>query len=455
MKRALYIVWILLVVLISCKDDDPSLFEKTADERVAEAIAALKADLVAPTNGWKVKYKPEPEAGSFYVFMKFEENNTVTIETDLGSDDGAYYEQTITYRIDNSLGLELIFENYSFFSFLFEQDQATFGAEYEFNYVNKTPDDALVFRSKTDAGNATILLLEEAAANERSTLLGIDLANNLNTLSADIDRFTSSLKLTYDTRDLIFYLALDEFKRTITITSASKKSNTQSTQDVDFTTGYLIQGDSIIFDATLSGSFAGTSVSIKSIKFNALADATIDGLCTDPIPIHAYNGITSAGHAVTLEPTMLDANGGGFAELSDWYFSPLNFIFDNGQSASSDIQQNIAGALEMHLLYGLTLGDGSQLFGIGFAVRNADGTDTIILREFTPSLNNNNLVFTFKSGFRLFGNPDPDATLDNINIYLDQLTQGDKTFVFEYSDGLYEFYNPCTGWSFVFVDTNQ
>jgi hypothetical protein len=35
------------------------------------------------------------------------------------------------------------------------------------------------------------------------------------------------------------------------------------------------------------------------------------------------------------------------------------------------------------------------------------------------------------------------------------LTQGDNTYVFELQDNLYEFYNPCTGWSFVFIDANQ
>src|SRR5690606_6989705 len=130
------------------------------DERVAEAKAALKQDLTA--NPWKLKYKPEQGAGSFWMLLEFNDNDQVTIKSDLGSNEGKYYEQTISYRIDSSLGLELILETYSVFSFLFEQDQATFLAEYEFHYVNKTPDNALVFRSKTDVGNPTILLFQQA-----------------------------------------------------------------------------------------------------------------------------------------------------------------------------------------------------------------------------------------------------------------------------------------------------
>ena len=80
--------------------------------------------------------------------MDFNEDNTVHIRSDLGSNDGQFFEQTVTYRIDSSLGLELIIETYSFFSFLFEQADATFLAEYEFNFVNKTPDEALVLIAK-------------------------------------------------------------------------------------------------------------------------------------------------------------------------------------------------------------------------------------------------------------------------------------------------------------------
>lgn len=135
-------LWSIIAMLTACKDDEVAIFEKTADERAAEAIASLKADLVAPANGWRIKYRPEAESGSFYVLLDFNEDNTVNIKSDLGYNDGEFFDETVTYRIDNSLGLELIIESYSFFSFLVEEGQAAFQAEYEFNFVNKTPDDA-------------------------------------------------------------------------------------------------------------------------------------------------------------------------------------------------------------------------------------------------------------------------------------------------------------------------
>ena len=453
MKKVFYILVLLLGVLGSCNDDDINVFEKTADERAAEAIASLKQDLVSAPDGWLVLYKPQEGAGSYYVLMSFNEDDKVYIKTDLGAENGEYLQDTISYRIDNSMGLELILENYSFFSFLFEQDQATFGAEYEFDFVNKTPDDALVFRSKTDFGTPDIILFEEASPGDE-TLLGVELAENLNILSNDLDKFTSSLRLNYNSRDLILYISLDELRRTITITSASRKTNTASTQSINFSTGYLVEGGSIILENPFQETVLGSAISIESLQLSTIGDASIN-VCTDPIPVHTYAGTTSAGDAVILETSLLDVSGKTFAQRSDFYFSPLVYIFDNGVSAGERITQDIAGAIEMHMYYGYDIGGGELLYGIGFVIQNLDGSVTFALREFTPVLNDNNLVFNFASEISLFGDPNPDANINNVNIYLDALANGDDTYVFQLNENLYEFYNPCTGWSFVFANANQ
>jgi hypothetical protein len=451
MKRLLYVLG-LLTALVSCKDEDVNIFDKSADERAAEAIASLKQELVAPADGWRIKYRPEAEAGSFYVLMDFDENDKVTIKTDLGADNGEYFEQTISYRIYNSLGLELILENYSFFSFLFEQDQATFGAEYEFNFVNKTPDNALVFNSKTDEGVPTILLFEKASPAD-AALLGVELSANLNVLANDFKKFTSSLKLAYDDKDLALYISLDERRRTLSVTSASLKTNTQSVQDINFSTPYLIQGDSLILDKALQGNILGSAINLRSVRLNQISEGSL-AVCADPIPVHSYSGVTSQGDNVVLETSLVDVSGKSFAQLSDFYFSPLFYIFDNGTSVSDRITTDIAGAVEMHLYYGFEIGDGTLLYGIGFVIQNEDGTVTFALRQFNPVVTDNNIVFNFEPEVSIFGDP-TTANVDNVNIYLDALAAGDKTYVFELSQDVYEFYNPCSGWSFVFINANR
>jgi hypothetical protein len=451
MKKVIYILTALVMLTTSCKDNDVNIFDKTADERAAEAIADLKAKLTAPSNGWRVKYRPEETSGSFWVLMQFDSEGRVTIKSDLSADDGAYHEQTVTYRIDSSLGLELIIESYSFFAYLFEQNQASFEAEYEFLYANETPDGELVFQSKSDRGAKTILVFEPAEAGDED-LLGMEVAENLDIMAKDIERFSSSYKLIYDNKDIILYLSMDEFTRILTISTASKKSNTATTKEIDFTTPYVIEGNDIVFDEELSGTFVGVPITISSITLDALGDGTLMA-CGAPIDIHTYTGETSANDDVVLETSLLDANGKRFVENS-YMSAPIQYIFDNGVSQGAKVAEDIQGAAAFQIYYNYDLGSGPDLNGIGFVIQNNDGTTTFALKEYTATFTDNNMVFTFQPGFRIFGNPDTDANLDNINFYLDKLTQGDQTFVYEYSEGIYEFYNPCSGWSFVFVVPN-
>ena len=440
MKKIIYSFWIAIIALTSCNDDNINLFDKSAAQRTAEAIAALKDDLVSPSDGWRVKYTPTEGVGSFNVLMQFNEDNTVILKTDLASNNGEFFEDTITYRIDSSLGLELIMESYCFFSFLFEQDQATFGAEYEFLYANKTPDGELVFTSKTDVIDPTILLFEEAEDNDEDELLGQPLAANLATIGADMTNFTPSYKLTYTNKDVVFYLSMDEFRRTINLKSASKKNGTQVTA-VDFNTTYILKGDSVVFDEPFARTLLSTTVTIKGIKFNTLTPSSIN-ICASPINTHAYSGVTSANDQVSLESTLTDVDGIEFVTTSDFYIAPLTNIFLNGQNQGAIAEQEITGALAMQLYY-----NNAGFYGIGFVIQNANGTITFALREFIPVLVGNKLQFNLSPDISIFGEPDTDADVTKINKYVDGLTQGGNTFVFKYQEGLFEFYNPCTGWS--------
>lgn len=453
MKKGVHIIWILIVVLTSCKNDDEvAIFEKTADERVAEAIANLKQDLTAPANGWRIKYRPESGSGSFYVLLQFNEDNTVNIKSDVGYNDGEFFDETVTYRIDSSLGLELIIESYSFFSFLLEQGQASFAAEYEFNFVNKTPDDALVFSSKTDLGAPTILLFEQASPTDIN-LLGPTVSTNITTMADDFDKFSTSVRLVYDNRDLILYLVLDDFARTISITAASRKGNTQITQDLSFNSPYFFKGDSLVFDSPFSGTVLSNSISIKGIKFSTLTEQSLM-ICTEPITLHSYSGTTSGNDQVKLETGLLDVSGKNFAQASDFFVAPNENIFNNGFRVFQQIQQDITGALAMQLYYNYNDGSGIPFNAIGFLIQNPDASITFALREFTPTLTDNHIVFNFTGDVSVFGNQNTPANVQNVNIYLDAMTQGDNTYVFELADNLYEFYNPCTGWSFVFFGIN-
>jgi hypothetical protein len=105
----------------------------------------------------------------------------------------------------------------------------------------------------------------------------------------------------------------------------------------------------------------------------------------------------------------------------------------------------------MQLYYGTEFQDGTILYGIGFVIVNSNGSVTYALKEFTPVLTQNNIVFDFKPGITLLGEETTEAEVDNIEIYLNAITEGNNTYVFKYDSDIYEFHNPCNGWSFVFI----
>ena len=250
----------------------------------------------------------------------------------------------------------------------------------------------------------------------------------------------------------MIFLSLDQVTRNVTFTSASRKTNTATLQAIDLATAYVLQGDSLILDEPLKGNFFGNSINVTGLKFTALTETTFNG-CATPMTMHAITGKTSQNDDIIMETTLSDLSGRTFT-ASDFYVSPLGYIFDNGVSASKDIADNVPGALAMQLYYNYQVSRGS-FYAIGFVIQNADGTVTFALKEFTPVLTDNHLVFNFAGDITVSGTPISDETKAAINMYLGKLTQGDNTYVFKLDDGLYEFYNPCSGWSFVFYDARQ
>jgi hypothetical protein len=375
--------------------------------------------------------------------MTFDADDQVTIKTDLGANDGEFFEQTTTYRVDNSLGLELIMESYCFFSYLFEQEQASFGAEYEFNYLRKNEDGSLVFESKSDPIDKTILVFEPASAADHTNLLGTSLSTKLETTTEDLETFSSSYKLVYDDRNIVFYVAIDDFRRTINFKSATRKDNSGFT-DVNFSTPYVIKKDSIVLDVPLVKTLLSNNISIKSIYFDDLSTGSLN-ICASPTTIHAIDGVTSANDEVRLETSMFDASGAQFGNVDNFFVAPIDLFFVNRISQWPQIQEDVHGALALQLYYG-----GNNGYALGFVIQNDNGSITYALREFTPVLTNNKITFNFAPEISIYGEQNTDANVNNINIYLDLLTEGDNTFVFQYSNAIYEFHNPCNGVSVAF-----
>ncbi len=436
-----------ILLLISCNNEDVSLFDKDADTRSAEATAALKEKLAAPANGWLLKYRPESESGSYNVILKFDTENNVNIKSDLGVNDGEFFDQTITYRIDNSLGLELIFENYSFFSYLFEQDQASFGAEFEFNYVNETEAGDLVFNSKSDVGQPTVIAFQQAAPGDVN-LLGTAISGNISKMTEGVPTLTSVLKMSYTQKDVALYFSLDDFRRILSFNFISKNSTTQNGQKIKFSSGYTIDGNTIILDNALTGSFMGNTVSVSAIRLNDFS-STVTTLCADTVTLYKYTGTLDSNESVVLETSLLDPEGTDFDQLYTFFNAPIrNILKKDKSSAQDEVAADIIGVSDMQLYFTET--QNGPLNALGFRIENPNASVTFALREFDYTIENNVIKFDFAPDYTLFG--DTTVTVDTaaMNKYLDLFAENDNTHVYRYSETLFEFYNPCNGWGFYF-----
>lgn len=447
MKNHKYIVLgIVLLLTGACRNTEEELiFEQSADERAQSAITNLEQRLTAPANGWVLRYKPVSESGRYVVLFDFNEDGSVRIQTDFGVNDNEFYDQTITYRVDNSLGLELILETYSFFSYLFEQNGASFEAEFEFNYVNETPDGALVFNSKSDLSSRTILAFEPAPDNAES-LLGRQLNNNLESLSESLGLVSSVYRLDYSNRDLALFLSLNTFLRTVDFTYASSSAGERG-ESINFSTGYTAEGNSLILDEPLLSTYRGTEVNVSAINFQSLTDAPTIDKCGQPTPVQQYTAtLEESGESVALLPTLFDPGGAQLQDLSEIFVAGVGGMYDNGVSVGQQVFDATGGAVNFVVYHIQNRQD--SFFAMGYLLQLDDGGFSIPVKEFTPTYEGNQVAFGFAPDYS-FTNGDTTVTLntDALDTYLNNITEGGQTRLIQTGEMRYELFNPCTGWS--------
>jgi hypothetical protein len=96
------------------------------------------------------------------------------------------------------------------------------------------------------------------------------------------------------------------------------------------------------------------------------------------------------------------------------------------------------------------------LTGIGFRIQNPNNTVTYALWEFEPIFEGNNVKFNFAPEISQLGTgPTSEENLAAVKKYVEYLTEGGNTFVFQYSEGVYEFSNPCTNWSVLLIGQSE
>ncbi|MDD7888206.1 DUF4302 domain-containing protein [Flavivirga sp. 57AJ16] len=157
-------VFMLLLVVTSCSDNEVEpLFDQTVNER-AEALKLEYLNvLTSADNGWIGYYSPNKDFGAYTMLLDFDSNSNVSVNSDF---EAGAQNKTITYRIDKTLKVELVFESTSVFSDIFAINNNNNQGEFVFNILSATQDE-VVLESKLDFGDdVTVLTLQKADVSQ-------------------------------------------------------------------------------------------------------------------------------------------------------------------------------------------------------------------------------------------------------------------------------------------------
>ncbi|GJM28289.1 MAG: hypothetical protein DHS20C17_09240 [Cyclobacteriaceae bacterium] len=451
-----YILFVLLVA--ACNNDDgPNL--PPYEERVSTAINSLQSELMTPAEGWKLEYKPVPESGVFLVLMEFTEKE-VRLRSDVGGNNGQFFDQTIPYRIDNALGLELIFETYCVFSYLFEQDQATFGAEFEFLFKEKVGEN-LVFESKTDVGSRTQLEFEPANSNDED-LFSRDIAANLDAFSSISPKALSPVppqqQIVLEDLGVSVFWSLDNQKRNVVSQFAGEGTTVEEIIAnggilLNHSSGYALFDGFLVLQEPLLFSLAGQNITLERIALTDFDMSAPNACPTEPDNAPRYRGFTPGIGDVTMLSTLLSSDGQDFQP--NVYTVNAFFIFDgDGNSLLEDgvIGDNFPDASGFAFLYGVELTNPDiPMNSVGLILDDGE----IYLREFEPTTTDINRVeIILKNNFYHSGTPKPGDQQKLIAV-TDEIFAGGITYAFDLpitGITVHRLFNPCNQYEVFLVE---
>ncbi|MEJ7681654.1 MAG: DUF4302 domain-containing protein [Segetibacter sp.] len=136
MKKTLVILLLAIVAFGGCKKNDQSLFNKSPDERLNEALADYQTKLTSATNGWKAFVYPK--AGGVYSFyFKFNDANRVQMLSGFDSTSAVTLKES-SYRLKALQQPSLLFDTYSYLHVLADPDASVNGGPDGNGFVNGT-----------------------------------------------------------------------------------------------------------------------------------------------------------------------------------------------------------------------------------------------------------------------------------------------------------------------------
>jgi hypothetical protein len=455
--RKILLSLLIVSLFTACQEDETGL--PSVENRVSTAIENLRDDLTDPSEGWKVLYQPTSASGAFFMIMKFKTDGTVTISTDLAANAGEFHEQTIPYRIDAGQGLELIFETYGALHYLFELDQASFGAEFEFIYEEKDDGD-LYFRSKSDLNDPSSIVFTPANATDASAF-SREIAENFDLYAGQSPRLfggaNPTQQLYLSDLDISVFWSVDLAKRTVLFDLAGSGSTLEEVLSgthvsLNQSSGYTFMGGKIIFNQPIQIKVGGKGFELSELTLGDFSETGAPLCETSAEPTPVYN-IPGGG---SLTKNLFNSSGLGFEpQAGSLYSVNIPFIFDDSLRSLAEegsISQKLPNALAFIMTYGFE-SDSIPANSVGFLVEDEQENSAFYLRSFTPTAVGNRLQIDWLDNYYYSSAPTPEeeAALTEI---LDEVFDGGSVYAYDLPiRGLtvYQFYNPCNGYEFVLV----
>lgn len=338
MKPICAVILAAITVFTSCKKDDKALFDKSADERLNEALTAYQTKLTGATNGWKGFVYPK-SGGVYTFYFKFNDANRVNMLSSFDSTSSVTLKES-SYRLKALQQPSLLFDTYSYLHVLADPDASVNGgpdgsglvnsvglqSDFEF-YFDSSSADTINLVGRFNGSKATLI---RATAEEATGFTNGQLATGflLNKL------LTYYKRLSVGSESVDFHI--EPATRTIALTDA-----TGNLLDTLKTTRYFITFGGIGFvkpivagNQTISG--------INAISYNASAQtisctvnntaATISNVVV-PLKVdigapRRWWNTTDANSPYWISPTGFHANGVDNAyRLDTLTYSSLSYYF--------------------------------------------------------------------------------------------------------------------------------
>ncbi len=452
MKR--YFSFILLTIsLFSCNNDN-RLDIPSVEERVAQSTEALKEQLTDPDFGWRLDYKPTSNAGIFLILLDFDEDGTVRIQSDVPDENGIFLDQTISYRIDQELDTELVLETYAVFHYLFEQNQNTFGGEFEFIYEGEQGND-LNFSSKTDlSSDVTNLVFTPASASDSeviSTEATVTLSQG-NFQTSNLGGIGNFGVFNFHLQDQGYLLSVtfDLERRKLKVlgiaegTDMSSVITNDNIVDIGRETTFSLSNERVVLDQPITASLGGNTFQIEEIPISSSAKFAESFCVGQQDSVVRFNATASDLGAFEANSSLFQV-ANAFEVSDDVYSINHIFIYDeNDNSISDQIEAVFPEVVAFQWYHGVEIAD-SLFNGVGFVTVDAFNSVEFFLRGYDFTQNGNFLEITFNDENIITEDNPTQEQLDGLDQLTDQIFSGGAVYMLELSniDGLFEFYNPC------------